>query len=93
MAGGRSELELLDTRTGASRTAPGLSGVVTGALLSRDGSTAVMSVEGPLRPRELWSLDTATLSWTRVTDGPTLPELGAGQTDAWSPFSAGTGCR
>jgi dipeptidyl aminopeptidase/acylaminoacyl peptidase len=76
VAGGRSELELLDTRTGASRTAPELSGVVTGALLSRDGSTAVMSVEGSLRPRELWSLDTATLSWTRVTEGPTLPELG-----------------
>jgi dipeptidyl aminopeptidase/acylaminoacyl peptidase len=76
VAGGRSELELLDTRTGVSRTAPDLSGVVTGALLSRDGSTAVMSVEGPLRPRELWSLDTATLVWTRVTEGPTLPEEG-----------------
>ena len=49
--------------------------MVTGALLSRDGSSAVMSVEGPLRPRELWSLDTATLVWTRVTEGPTLPEL------------------
>ena len=76
VAGGRSELELLDTRTGVSRTAPELSGVVTGALLSRDGSTAVMSVEGPLRPRELWSLDTATLTWTRVTEGPVLPEFG-----------------
>jgi dipeptidyl aminopeptidase/acylaminoacyl peptidase len=76
VAGGRSELELLDTRTGVSRTAPELSGVVTGALLSRDGSTAVMSIEGPVRPRELWTLDTATLVWTRVTDGPTLPKLG-----------------
>jgi dipeptidyl aminopeptidase/acylaminoacyl peptidase len=75
VAGGRSELELLDTRSGVSRTAPDLSGVVTGALLSRDGSTAMMSVEGPLRPRELWSLDTATLVWTRVSEGPTLPEL------------------
>jgi dipeptidyl aminopeptidase/acylaminoacyl peptidase len=72
VAGGRSELELLDTRTGASSTAPGLSGVVTGALLSRDGSTAVMSVEGPLRPRELLRLDTATLVWTRLTEGPDL---------------------
>ena len=93
IAGGGSEVELLDTRTGVTRTAPELlGGVVTGALLSRDGSTAVMSVEGPLRPRELWSLDTATLVWTRVTDGPELPS--AGWSDRrWSTSSAGTGCR
>jgi len=30
-------------------------------------------VEGPPRPRELWRLDTATLRWTRVSDGPGLP--------------------
>src|SRR5918999_674438 len=64
---------LLDTRTGAARTAPDPGGVVSGALLSRDGSTAVMAVESPLRPRELRSLDTATLVWSRVTDGPELP--------------------
>jgi dipeptidyl aminopeptidase/acylaminoacyl peptidase len=58
------------------RPVPGLPGlVVTGALLSRDGSTAVMSVEGPERPRELWSLDTATLAWNRVTDAPPLPPV------------------
>ena len=76
VAGGRSELELLDTRIGSPRTAPEIAGVVTGALLSRDGSTAVMSVEGPLRPRELMCLDTATMVWTHVTEAPTLPELG-----------------
>jgi dipeptidyl aminopeptidase/acylaminoacyl peptidase len=76
VAGGRSELELLDARTGVSRTAPELAGVVTGALLSRDGSTAVMSVEGPLRPRELMRLDIATLVWTQVTEAPTLPDVG-----------------
>ena len=73
--GGGSEVTLLDTRTGVGRTAdPG--GVVTGALLSRDGSTAVMSVESPLCPRELRILDTVTLDWTRVTDGPELPSTG-----------------
>ena len=48
MAGGGSEVVLLDPRTGDARTAPGpRRAVVSGALLSRDGSTAVMSVEGP----------------------------------------------
>ncbi len=71
---GASELELFDTGTLTSRPVPGVPGqVVTGALLSRDGSTAVMSVEGPERPRELWSLDTVTLTWTRVTNAPELP--------------------
>jgi dipeptidyl aminopeptidase/acylaminoacyl peptidase len=75
-AGGGSEVTLLDTRTGTTRTAPDLGGVVSGALLSRDGSTAVLSVEGPVSPRELWRLDTATLVWTRVTAGPGLPTAG-----------------
>lgn len=71
---GSSELELFDTWTLESRPVPGLPGqVVSGALLSRDGSLAVMSVEGPERPRELWSVDTATLAWTRATSTPALP--------------------
>ncbi|HVH22079.1 MAG TPA: prolyl oligopeptidase family serine peptidase, partial [Pseudonocardia sp.] len=77
VAGGGSEVVLLDPRTGEVRTAPELSGlVVSGALLSRDGSTAVMSVEGPRRPRQILRLDTATLVWTRVTQGPPLSEVG-----------------
>lgn len=72
---GASELQLFDTQTLTARPLPDVPGqVVTGALLSRDGSTAVMSVEGPQRPRELWSLDTASLVWTRVTDRPDLPD-------------------
>lgn len=71
---GTSEIELLDTWTLASRTVPDLPGsVVSGALLSRDGTRAVMSVEGPERPRELWGFDTATLTWTRLTGRPALP--------------------
>ncbi|MCW2812227.1 MAG: peptidase prolyl oligopeptidase active site domain protein [Friedmanniella sp.] len=73
VAGG-SEVELLDTWTGASTSVPDVPGsVVTGALLSRDGSLALVSVEGPHRPRELWGLDTAALVWTRLTDTPELP--------------------
>ncbi|WP_375425199.1 S9 family peptidase [uncultured Friedmanniella sp.] len=72
---GASELQLFDTSTLVARPVPDVPGqVVTGALLSRDGSTAVMSVEGPERPRELWSLDTASLTWTQVTNAPLLPD-------------------
>ena len=39
-------------------------------LLSRDGSTALMAVEGPERPRTLWCLDVATRTWTLATDVP-----------------------
>jgi len=71
---GTSEIELLDTWTLESRTVPDVPGlVVSGALLSRDGSRAVMSVEGPERPRELWGFDTTTLTWSRLTARPTLP--------------------
>jgi dipeptidyl aminopeptidase/acylaminoacyl peptidase len=71
---GRSELELLDTWTDESRPVPEVPGlVVSGALLSRNGSTAVLAVEGPERPRELWSLDVATFTWSLATDVPPLP--------------------
>ncbi|MFB2555675.1 S9 family peptidase [Herbiconiux liangxiaofengii] len=73
-AAGRSELELLDTHTGARTPVPGLPGAVaTSPVLSRDGSSVLLAVEGPTRPRELWHLDTASLSWHRVTDAPPLP--------------------
>ena len=75
VAGGGSAVELLDPRTGATRTPPDLGGVVSGALLSRDGSTAVVSVESPVRPPTLMALDTATLTWTRLTDAPAPPEV------------------
>ncbi|HEY5822700.1 MAG TPA: prolyl oligopeptidase family serine peptidase [Propionibacteriaceae bacterium] len=73
VAGGGSEVELYDTVTDESRTVPELDGVViSGALLSRDGSTAIMSIEGPRRPRELWSLDVGTLTWSPATDRPSM---------------------
>ncbi len=71
VAGGRSEIELVDPWTGTVRRVDDLPGaVVSGALLSRDGSTALMTVEGPRRPRTVWCLDTATLRWCPATDTP-----------------------
>lgn len=69
--GGRSELELLDTRTGARsvlRNMPGL--VASSAVLSRSGDSVLVSVEGPERPSELWHVDTSAHHWTRVTQVP-----------------------
>jgi dipeptidyl aminopeptidase/acylaminoacyl peptidase len=77
VTGGRSEVELYDTRTDTSRTVPGLPGhVVTGALLSRDGTRVVVAVEGPDRPREVWTLEIASGTWSPATAGP--GELPAG---------------
>ncbi|WIB77562.1 S9 family peptidase [Curtobacterium sp. MCPF17_002] len=73
---GRSELDLINTHD-ASRTAvPDLPGyVVTDPVLSRDGRSVILAVEGPTRPRELWRLDTNALTWSRVTDVPALPDV------------------
>ncbi len=75
-AGGGSEIELYDVLAGRGRVLPELDGlVVNGALLSRDGSTVLICVEGPLRPRELWTLEVASMVWSRATAAPPLPEL------------------
>ncbi|MFW3172031.1 S9 family peptidase [Geodermatophilus sp. CPCC 206100] len=71
---GRSELELMDTATGGRTPISGLPGLVAAdPVLSRDGSSVVLGVQGPTRPRELWQLDTTTHAWTRVTSAPPLP--------------------
>lgn len=66
---GRSDVELLDTVTGARRPAAALPGeVVSSCEMSRDGSTVVCTIEGPTQPREVWALSVAGNSWARVTD-------------------------
>jgi dipeptidyl aminopeptidase/acylaminoacyl peptidase len=71
---GRSELELFDTASGRRSVVDGLPGlVVSDPVLSRDGRSVILTVEGPTRPRELWRLDTARHTWSPVTAGPTLP--------------------
>jgi dipeptidyl aminopeptidase/acylaminoacyl peptidase len=68
---GRSELELLDTRSGSRSVIGGMPGLVaSSAVLSRNGDSVLVSVEGPERPRELWHVDTPTHRWTRVTQAP-----------------------
>ena len=74
---GLSEVELFDAPSGQCRPFDGLPGtVVAGAVLSRNGSRAVLAVESPQEPRRLWELDVASGSWTPVTassyEGPPL---------------------
>ena len=71
---GSSELELFDTTTHERTRILGLPGLVAAnPVLSRDGGSVVLGVEGPQRPRELWHVDTVTQVWSRVTEGPPLP--------------------
>ncbi|NQX12707.1 S9 family peptidase [Microbacteriaceae bacterium VKM Ac-2855] len=71
---GQSELELFDTITNQRIPVAGLPGLVaTTPVLSRDGSSVIVGVEGPERPRELWRLDTHTHEWSRITAVPELP--------------------
>ncbi|NIZ89559.1 S9 family peptidase [Kineococcus rubinsiae] len=72
---GSSELELFDTTTHERTAVHGLPGLVAAnPVLSRDGGSVILGVEGPQRPRELWHVDTVTQVWTRVTEGPPLPD-------------------
>jgi dipeptidyl aminopeptidase/acylaminoacyl peptidase len=71
-AAGRSELELFHTATHERQPITGMPGLVaTTPVLSRDGGSVILGVEGPERPRELWHLDTHSRRWTRVTAAPT----------------------
>jgi dipeptidyl aminopeptidase/acylaminoacyl peptidase len=57
---GRSEIELLDTATGRRTGVADLPGdVVEGCVMSRDGRSVLLCVDGPACPRQLWRLDTA----------------------------------
>jgi len=72
-AAGRSELELYHTGSHERQPITGMPGLVaTTPVLSRDGGSVILGVEGPERPRELWHLDTHSRRWTRVTAAPSL---------------------
>ncbi len=71
-AAGRSELELFHTGSRQRVPITGMPGLVaTTPVLSRDGGSVILGVEGPERPRELWHLDTHSRRWTRITAAPT----------------------
>ncbi|WP_375491550.1 S9 family peptidase [uncultured Jatrophihabitans sp.] len=73
---GRSEVELLDTRTVTRTPCPELPGdVVAGVAMARDGSCAVLAVEGPAQPRRLWRLDVADRTWRPVTPPSIAPDI------------------
>ena len=68
---GANEIELLDTWTGRRRSVTGLPApVVSGCLLSRNGSRLVLCLEGPDRPRQLYSLDLDALVDDAPDDAP-----------------------
>jgi dipeptidyl aminopeptidase/acylaminoacyl peptidase len=65
---GRSDVDVLDTATGRRCRYGDLPGeVVANGVLSRDGSIAVLSVEGPLCPRRLWKLDLGCSEWSPLS--------------------------
>ena len=70
-AGGRSELSLLDLRTGAERPLPAPPGdVVSWCDLSHDGGRVVFAAENPVTPRSIWTVDTTTDALEPVTYPP-----------------------
>ena len=69
VAGGYSEIELVDMRTGRVDVVADLPGaVVNKAVLSRDGSVALVTVEGPTSPPTVWTLGTVTRQWSAATE-------------------------
>jgi dipeptidyl aminopeptidase/acylaminoacyl peptidase len=65
---GRSEIEVLDTASGARRRYDGLPGaVISGGVLARDSNRAVLAVEGPLAPARLWELELDRGHWRAVS--------------------------
>jgi dipeptidyl aminopeptidase/acylaminoacyl peptidase len=73
-ASGRTEMELWNAATGTRTPVTGLPGTIAAdAVLSRDGGSIFVTVEGPDRPRQVWRCDTVTFSWRRVTTDPPLP--------------------
>ena len=71
---GRSELEVLDPTTGARRAITGLPGeVAAGLTVARDGSAAVVAVEGPAAPSRLWWVDLTSMQARPL--GAPLPDV------------------
>jgi dipeptidyl aminopeptidase/acylaminoacyl peptidase len=68
---GKTELELLDLKTGRAKSRPKLPGEIAGAIeFSADGRFLAMSVSGAASPSDVWVLDLAKGAFTRVTRSP-----------------------
>lgn len=65
---GRSEVELLDTTSGARRRYTDLPGsVVQGGVVARGGRRAVLAVESPCIPSSLWELELDSGNWRALS--------------------------
>ncbi|GAA0245050.1 S9 family peptidase [Cryptosporangium japonicum] len=72
--GGRSEVSLLDLRTGESRAVTDLPGdVVSHLSLAGDASTLALTAEGPSLPPTIWTVEVASGAAKPVTYPPPLP--------------------
>lgn len=72
--GGRSDVTLLDLRTGTERSLPPLPGdVVSWCALSADGGRLAFTAESPTHPRNIWMLDAGADVPAPVTYSP--PEM------------------
>jgi dipeptidyl aminopeptidase/acylaminoacyl peptidase len=68
---GRSELEILDLKTGKSLGRPKLPAEIAGGLtFSRDGRLLAMTLSGAATPSDVWVLDVALGRFRQVTHSP-----------------------
>ncbi len=68
---GKSELELLDLKTGKSTLRPKLPAEIAGGLdFSRDGKSLALVAAGSATPADIWIMDVATGSFRRLTSSP-----------------------
>ncbi len=68
---GRSELELMDLKTGRTTSRPKLPAEIAGGLeFSKDGKSLAMIVSGAATPVDIWILDVPTGAFRQVTKSP-----------------------
>jgi dipeptidyl aminopeptidase/acylaminoacyl peptidase len=69
--GGKTELELISLPEGVRRPITGMPAELAGgADFTPDGSAVVLTVSGSTTPVDLWRLDLADSTWTRLTFSP-----------------------
>jgi dipeptidyl aminopeptidase/acylaminoacyl peptidase len=74
LTGGRSDVTLLDLRTGTERQLPALPGdVISWCALSADGGRLAFTGESPTHPRNIWMIDAGADAPVPVTYSP--PEV------------------
>jgi dipeptidyl aminopeptidase/acylaminoacyl peptidase len=68
---GRSELQLVDLRSGKPESRPKLPAELAGGLdFSADGSRLALTVSGSAMPADIWTLEIGSGRWARITSSP-----------------------